>query len=151
MRTRKQSCLAVALIALVRFTSACGDPSAPRNTLGPESLTVTLRTVPETITVSSEFSLAGAARNDASRDVFVRYSPGQCGVVLQIINPGMTISAPNPPCRGQGTVTIPSGDSLLNAVGSIAPPRVPGAYRVSGQFIADNGRSLFVERTIVVR
>ena len=142
----------LALIVASLLACRASEAVAPPNSVGPESLTVLLRSSPDTIVTSAAVVFDAVARNASGHLVFARYEAPKCGLVVHVTGP-ISFSAP-PVCRpnlvnGSSDV-LQIGDSLTMG-GSIGPPIPAGSYRVQAFFDAVNGRSPIVERIIIVR
>lgn len=141
-------------IVLVSVGACAGsDASAPPNSVGPESLTVFLRSGPDTIAATGLLEVGAAAYNRSAHVVFARYEAPKCGLIIEVTGPGISLTAP-PVCRPNlvnGTTSlIGIGDSVMLG-GAIGPPVPAGPYRVRAWFEAANGRSEFTERTVIAK
>jgi hypothetical protein len=143
------------IIVLAAATSAplgcSSDTSAPRDAIGPESLTVAFQASPDTVSTSGTLIVGAVARNATSRVVFGQWETGRCGLTVRVFQPSGAVYATAPPvCRGRGTWTMAPGEStsMSMGVGLVAQPR--GTYRLRAQVEAVGSESPAVERSIIV-
>jgi hypothetical protein len=143
------------LIAFLGFMSALlgctSDTSAPRGSIGPESLTVAFQSFPDTVPSGGMLFVGATAHNPTSRLVFARWETGLCGLTVRVFQPSGTLYAVGPPvCRGSGIWTLTPGQSTEMEMG-LGPSGLPrGIYRVRAQVEAVDGRSPAIERSVVV-
>ena len=139
-------------LAITSAVLGCSsDASAPRGSIGPESLTVAFQPSPDTVSASGLLTVSASAHNATSRVVFARWETGRCGLTVRVFQPSGAVYATAPPvCRGSGTWTMAPGEStsMSMSVGLVAQPH--GTYRVRAQVEAVGGESPAVERSIIM-
>jgi len=141
----------VFLLFTCTLLACSSETSAPRGSIGPESLTVAFQAFPDTVPATGSLIVGAIAINATSRMVFGRWETGRCGLTVRVFQPSGGAYATVPPvCRGSGTWTMASGESTSTglAIGGSGWPR--GTYRIRAQVEAVNSQSPAIERTVVL-
>ena len=153
-------------LAVASALAGCGDapvesrdgtstPVGSPRTFGPESLTVSFASVPDTVTVGGTVDVIAIARNRTTRPIVARLACPLAGLTTRFYDAQhQLVAADSVVCRPQlddRTVTLAPGDSAVAAVSVTTPQTAAGILRAEAVYEAVGGRSVSVEHVIVLR